>query len=222
MTDRIAAYVFDAYGTLFDVHSAASRHAAEVGPAWERLSELWRTKQLEYNWVESLIGRHPDFWTLTERALDHAMAATGVTGAGLREALLASYRTLDAYPEVPDVLRALRARGARTAILSNGTPEMLATAVRAAGIGALLDAVISVEEIGIFKPDRRVYQLVEKHFGVPPGAVSFQSSNAWDAAGASHFGFRVVWINRAKRPREYAGDPVVEVRDLSALLTLDS
>lgn len=218
----IATYVFDAYGTLFDVHSAASRHAAEVGPAWQQLSELWRTKQLEYNWVESLIGRHPDFWTLTERALDYAMAATGVGGTALRDALLSSYRTLDAYPEVPEVLRALRARGARTAILSNGTPRMLADAVAASGIGDLLDAVLSVEEVGIFKPDRRVYQLVERHFGTRPGEVSFQSSNAWDAAGAGHFGFRVVWINRAGRPREYAGDPVVEVRDLSALLTMDA
>ncbi|WP_448189027.1 haloacid dehalogenase type II [Azospirillum sp. sgz301742] len=217
----IAAYVFDAYGTLFDVHSAASRHAAAVGPQWERLAELWRGKQLEYSWVESLIGRHPDFWALTERALDYAMAATGVPGGELRAALLDAYRTLDAYPEVPDVLAALKARGARTAILSNGTPQMLADAVQAAGIGDLLDAVISVEEIGIYKPDRRVYELAEKHLGVPPAGISFQSSNAWDAAGASAFGFRVVWVNRAGRPREYAGDPVTEVRDLSALVGMD-
>lgn len=217
----LAAYVFDAYGTLFDVHSAASRHAATVGPQWERLSELWRIKQLEYSWTESLIGRHPDFWALTGRALDHAMAATGVPAGELRTQLLQSYGTLDAYPEVPEVLSALRARGARTAILSNGTPQMLADAVQAAGIGDLLDAVLSVEEVGIFKPNRRVYELVEKHLGLPPAAVSFQSSNAWDAAGAAAFGFRVVWINRAGRPREYAGDPVVEVRDLSALVGMD-
>ena len=217
----IAAYVFDAYGTLFDVHSAASRHAGAVGPQWERLAELWRSKQLEYNWVESLIGRHPDFWALTERALDYAMAATGVPGGELRASLLDAYRTLDAYPEVVDVLSALKTRGARTAILSNGTPQMLADAVQAAGIGDLLDAVISVEEIGVYKPDRRVYELVEKHLGVPPAGVSFQSSNAWDAAGASAFGFRVVWVNRAERPREYTDDLVTEVRDLSALVGMD-
>ncbi len=217
----IVAYVFDAYGTLFDVHSAVSRHAAVVGPQWERLSELWRTKQLEYNWVESLIGRHPDFWELTERALDYAMVEAGVPGGELRTELLDSYRSLDAYPEVPEVLEALKTRGARTAILSNGTPQMLADAVQAAGIGDLLDAVISVEEVGIFKPDRRVYELAEKHLGVPPAGISFQSSNAWDAAGASAFGFRAVWVNRIGRPREYAGDPVTEVRDLSALVGMD-
>jgi len=217
----IVAYVFDAYGTLFDVHSAASRNAAAVGPQWERLAEVWRAKQLEYTWVESLMGRHPDFRELTERALDYAMAATGVPGGELRGALLDAYRTLDAYPEVPEILEALKTRGARTAILSNGTPPMLADAVQAAGIGDLLDAVISVEEAGIFKPDRRVYELVEKRLGVPPAGVSFQSSNAWDAAGASAFGFRTVWVNRAGRPREYAGDAVTEVRDLSALIGMD-
>lgn len=217
----IAAYVFDAYGTLFDVHSAAAGNAAAIGPQWDRLSELWRSKQLEYSWVESLIGRHPDFWELTERALDHAMAAAGVPGGELRAALLDSYRTPTAYPEVPDVLAALKNRGARVAILSNGTPQMLADAVQAAGIGDLLDAVISVEEAGIYKPDRRVYELVGKHLGLPPAGVSFQSSNAWDAAGADAFGFRVVWVNRAGRPREYAGNALTEVSDLSALVGMD-
>ncbi|WP_431860807.1 haloacid dehalogenase type II [Azospirillum sp.] len=217
----IVAYVFDAYGTLFDVQSAASRNAAAVGPQWERLAEVWRAKQLEYSWVESLMGRHPDFRELTERALDVAMSAVGVPGGEVRGALLDAYRTLDAYPEVPEVLEALKNRGARLAILSNGTPAMLADAVQAAGIGDLLDAVISVEEVGVFKPNRRVYELVQKHLGVPPAGVSFQSSNAWDAAGASAFGFRTVWVNRAGRPREYPGEAVTEVRDLSALVGMD-
>jgi len=218
----ISAYVFDAYGTLFDVHAAAAKHAAVLGTTWERLSDLWRTKQLEYTWVESLMGRHPDFWAVTERALDHALGTVALRDPGLRAALLSAYRTLEAYSEVPDVLRTLKQRGARTAILSNGSPGMLDDAVQAAGIGDLLDAVISVEEVGIYKPDRRVYELVERHLGVPPHAVSFQSSNAWDAAGAGRFGFQVVWVNRAGRPREYADLPVTEVRNLSALLMLDT
>lgn len=214
-----SVYVFDAYGTLFDVHSAVARLAGRIGADAGRLSALWRAKQLEYSWVRSLMRRHTDFWRLTEDALDFAMAAVPGTDPALRGPLLDAYRTLDAYPEVPAVLAALRGRGALCAILSNGSPEMLADAVGSAGLAELLDAVLSIEDAGIFKPDPSVYGLVLHRFGVRAGEVSFQSSNAWDIAGATAFGFSPVWINRTGQPREYGdiGD-VREARDLTALL----
>ncbi len=214
-----AVYVFDAYGTLFDVHSAVARLRDRLGPDAERLSELWRIKQMEYSWVRSLMHRHRDFWRLTEDALDYALATVGGIDPALRGPLLDAYRALEAYPEVPAVLAALKEKGARLAILSNGSPEMLAAATRSAGLDHLLDAVVSVEEAGIFKPDPRVYRLALDRFAVAPGDISFQSSNAWDAAGASAFGFSVVWINRKGQPREYSDAGRLRVaRDLTALL----
>lgn len=226
-----ALYVFDAYGTLFDVHSAAERAVARIEPRWREISEVWRQKQLEYTWVESLAGGPPggaggqtggrplpDFWELTGRALDVALATYKIAPDLIRPLMLEAYRTLAAYPEVKEVLTALKARGARTAILSNGTAGMLRTAVSAAGIGPLLDAILSVDSVGIYKPDARVYNLVGETFDAAPEEVSFQSSNAWDAAGASGYGFRTVWVNRAGKPREYPDRPVTEVSDLRALL----
>lgn len=212
-------FVFDAYGTLLDVHSATARHTARLGAEAAAFSQTWRTKQLEYSWVSSLMQRYRDFWALTADALDFAMARHGVTDPALRADLLAAYQTLDAYPDVRATLAALRARGHRTAILSNGSPAMLASAVRAAGIEDLLDAVLSVDELRVFKPDPRVYALVGRHLGVATPAVSFQSSNAWDIAGANAFGFRTVWVNRTRQPAEYL--PVGASRviaDLGALL----
>jgi 2-haloacid dehalogenase len=211
-------YVFDAYGTLFDVHSAVARHRDLVGPQADRLSELWRGKQLEYTWVRSLMGAHRDFWSLTQEALDHAAARTGGLSADARLALLDAYRTLSAYPDVRPALEALRAAGHRTAILSNGTPDMLADAVAAAGIGDHLDAVLSIEAAHIFKTDPRTYGLVLRRFDCLPADVSFQSSNRWDIAGAVQAGFAGVWINRTGQPDEY-GD-LAPVRTLSSLAGL--
>jgi 2-haloacid dehalogenase len=217
---RIAkVYVFDAYGTLFDVHSAVARHRATIGPAADRLSELWRTKQLEYSWVRSLVGRYRDFWSLTEDALDFAAAKTGGIAPEARAALLEAYRALDPYPEVREVLGQLKARGAATAILSNGSPAMLEAGVSAAGIGDLLDDVLSVDELKVFKTDPRTYALATRRFEVAPGDVSFQSSNRWDIAGATAFGFRCAWINRASAPDEYRElAPDRTLRDLKGLL----
>ncbi|HZT19661.1 MAG TPA: haloacid dehalogenase type II, partial [Dongiaceae bacterium] len=195
--------VFDAYGTLFDVHSAVARHAGRLGPEADALSRLWRVKQLEYTWVRSLMRRHADFQACTAAALDFALASLGIEDPDLRPALLEAYLRLDAYPEVPGVLRTLREAGLRSAILSNGTPAMLEGAVRAAGLEGLLDACLSVEERGIYKPDPSVYRLATDRFGVAPAEVSFQSSNAWDVAGARAFGFRAVWVTRTKQPDEY-------------------
>ena len=198
-----ATYVFDAYGTLFDVHSAISRHADAIGPEAGRLSEMWRLKQIEYTWNYSLMGRWRDFRDLTAAALDTAAAMHGGLPQGMRGKLLAAYEELDAYPDVAPALKALRARGAKTAILSNGSREMLDNAVRAAGILDLLDAVISVDAVEVFKTSPRVYELVERTLGTKPSQVAFQSSNRWDIAGAKAFGFHVTWVNRTAKPDEY-------------------
>lgn len=201
-------FVFDAYGTLFDVHSAVARHREAIGEEADRLSALWRVKQLEYSWTRSLMSRYRDFWTLTEEALDFAIGSTvGEIPGRLRDELLDAYRTLDAYPEVPGVLAALKARGAATGILSNGSPEMLRQAVDAAGIGEMLDAVLSVDALQLYKTAPRAYRLVDERFGCSPSEVSFQSSNRWDIAGARAYGFRTVWINRTGAPDEYPDLP---------------
>jgi 2-haloacid dehalogenase len=216
----ICACVFDAYGTLFDVHSAVGRLRAQVGDQADALSQLWRTKQLEYSWLRALMGRHADFWQVTGEALDYALARTGVDPT-VRAPLLQAYLTLDAYPEVPEVLRRLRAGGLKTAILSNGEPRMLEAGARSAGIEGLLDAILSVEEVGIFKPEPRVYRLAVERLGVAAGEIAFQSSNAWDVHGAACFGLRPVWINRFGAPPErLPGAPEHELRDLAGLPAL--
>jgi 2-haloacid dehalogenase len=212
------ACVFDAYGTLFDVHSAVRRHAAACGPDADSISALWRQKQLEYSWTRSLMQRHADFWTVTGEALDHALRVHGKDDPGLRRTLMEAYLSLDPYPEVPAMLRRLEQDGVKAAILSNGSPEMLDAAVRSAGIGTLLDGVYSVESVGVYKPDPRVYQLAVEGVGVPKERIWFQSSNVWDAAAAGAFGFNVVWCNRAGAPLEYAwAFAPTEVRSLADL-----
>ncbi len=212
-------YVFDAYGTLFDVHAAAAAQKDAIGPAFETLSQTWRTKHLEYSWIHALTGRDASFWTLTQRSLDFAIASIGGVPAGVRAKLLAAYRQMDAYPEVFQVMKSLKAGGAQLAILSNGDPDMLTDAVTSAGLAGLFDAVLSVRDAGIFKPDMAVYRLVLDRFGGTANDVSFQSSNRWDIAGAEVFGFRTVWVNRRDAPDEYpdmAADHIV--RDLNALI----
>ncbi|MEZ5810838.1 MAG: haloacid dehalogenase type II [Rhizobiaceae bacterium] len=198
-----SAYVFDAYGTLFDVHAAVRKHAGEAGPDGQQLSEIWRAKQLEYSWVRTLMGNYVDFWKLTEQALDFAFAKVPSVDDSLRSKLLDAYWHLDCYEEVPRVLRALKEGGARLAILSNGSPEMLDAAVRSAALDTVLDDVFSVEAIGRFKTVPDVYDMVTTAWRLYPNAVSFQSSNRWDVAGAKKFGFRTVWINRSAQPDEY-------------------
>jgi 2-haloacid dehalogenase len=197
--------VFDAYGTLFDVNAAARAVADEPGREafanlWPRIAADWRTKQLQYTWLRAVTGVHADFWQVTQDGLDWALEAAGLDDPALRDRLLALYRELAAYPEVPDMLRSLRARGIPAAILSNGSPDMLEAAVASAGIADLLDAILSVEAVGVFKPARAVYDLVGARFGTAPGTVLFVSSNGWDAAAATGYGFDAVWVNRAGEP----------------------
>ena len=213
-------YVFDAYGTLFDVHAAIARHRAAAGPDADRFSEIWRAKQLEYTWTLTLAGRYLDFWTLTERALDFAFARCPSVDASLKPKLLDAYLTLAAFADARDVLRGLKRRGEATAILSNGSPQMLAAAVATAGIGGDLDEVLSVDAIRVYKPRPEVYALVTERFRVAPGEVVFASSNRWDVMGAAAFGFRTAWVNRAKMPEEYGPAPAAVLADLDGLMTL--
>lgn len=199
-----AAYVFDAYGTLFNVHAAVARHAGEIGEAGQQLSDIWRRKQLEYSWVRGLMGDSSrDFWDLTEDALDYAFRKVPSADPKLRDALLEAYRDLDTFPEVPATLRTLKEKGARLAILSNGSRDMLHRAARSAGIETFFDGIFSAEECGTYKTAPAVYDMVTTAFRIYPDAVSFQSSNRWDIAGARKFGFRTVWINRSGEPDEY-------------------
>lgn len=196
-------FVFDAYGTLFDVAAAARQVAqghAPVAPLWPALAEDWRRKQLEYSWLRTIMGAHDDFAQVTADALDWALEARGLMDAGLRQALLQAFRRLPAFPEAAAALDALRARGKRLAILSNGSPAMLEEAVGSAGLADRFEAVISVEQAGIYKPAHAVYALVETVTGVPPARVAFVSSNGWDVAGAARFGFTTAWVNRAGAP----------------------
>ncbi len=216
----IRAVVFDAYGTLLDVHAAIARHAGRMGPDWQRISQDWRTKQIEYTWVRSLAGpgEHRDLFALTRDALDWVAARHGITDGALLAEVLDAYRRLAAYPEVPATLQALQTAGLGRAILSNGEPAMLADAVAAAGIGGLLDDVLGVEQVGVFKPDPRVYRLATDRFRLPAEAIAFVSSNPWDAYGARVFGFHVFWINRAGAPDEYGlRGSVQELHDLASL-----
>ena len=215
------AFVFDAYGTLFDVHSAIARHRAAAGPDADRFSEIWRTKQLEYSWTLTLAGRYVDFWTLTERALDYAFARFPSVDRALRPKLLDAYRELEAFPNARATVAKLKSGGAKVAILSNGSPPMLDAAVKASGMTASFDAVFSVDSVRAYKPRPEVYALVTDAFAIAPQDAVFVSSNRWDVMGAATFGFRPFWVNRAKMPDEYADAPPLRViADLTALTTI--
>ena len=217
----VRAFVFDAYGTLFDVHAAVARYRDAAGPEADRFSEIWRLKQLEYAWMLSAAGHYVDFWTLTERALDHAFARCPSVDRALRPALLDCYFKLDAFPDARAALAALKAKDVRTAILSNGSPKMLSAAVENAKLGGELDAVLSVDAIRIYKPQPAVYAMAADALGIAPAEIAFVSSNRWDVMGAAAFGFKCVWVNRANLPDEYPEfAPVKVVRELSALATL--
>ncbi len=216
--ENIGACVFDAYGTLFDVNAAAQQCRDALGDRADELSALWRNRQLEYTWLRSLMQEYVEFWQVTGDGLDYALAALGIEDDALRERLMDIYMRLDAYPEVKDVLTALKAGGIKTAILSNGSPKMLASAVKNAGIEDVLDDTFSVDSIGVYKPHPSVYQMAADGLDVEAGRICFMSSNAWDAAAAANFGFRVVWVNRFGQPQErIPGDPEHEITTLEAL-----
>jgi 2-haloacid dehalogenase len=214
-------FVFDAYGTLFDVHAAGARLRAEAGPDADRLSDIWRAKQLEYTWTLTLAGHYRDFWTLTERALDYALARVPSVDRALKPKLLDAYFTLGAFADARTALDRLKTQGHRLGILSNGSPKMLDGAVQAAGMDGTFEAVLSVDAIKMFKPRPEVYALVTEWFECAPADVSFVSSNRWDVMAGTSFGFRSFWINRTKMPDEYLDFPPVRVlNDLTALADL--
>lgn len=217
----VQACLFDAYGTLFDVHSAVAKEAKALGDKAQAVSATWRQKQLEYTWLRSLMRAHADFWQVTGDALDYALSAQGVDDPALRARLMELYLRLDAYPEVPDTLKRLRTSGRRTGILSNGAPNMLSAAVEAAGLSDLLDDTITVEPVGIYKPDPEVYQLGVTRSGVAAERICFVSANAWDVAGAAHFGFKVAWLNRFGQPPEnLPGKPLAQISTLDEVAGL--
>jgi len=220
----ITTVVFDAYGTLFDVAAAARECASEPGrealaAKWQKLAADWRTKQIEYTWWRAVSDAHTDFWQVTQDGLDFALELNGLDGdAELRERLLALYWQLSAYPEVPAMLAALKSQGFATAILSNGSPDMLNGAVSSAGLGEVLDDVLSVQETGIFKPHKSVYDLVMKRFNCTPEQVLFVSSNCWDACAAVKQGFKTAWVNRAGVPMErLPWTPQITLKDLTTI-----
>ncbi|HEY1997000.1 haloacid dehalogenase type II [Paraburkholderia sp.] len=221
--DSIKACVFDAYGTLFDVHSAVMKHADEVGQHAEALSTVWRQRQLEYSWTRTLMNRYVDFWVLTGEALDFALRSYQLEGrAELKKTLMNAYFELSAYEDAAETLRRLREMGKKVAILSNGNDAMLRAAVSAAGIATVLDACLSVDELRIYKPDPRVYQFACDRLGVLPNQICFVSSNAWDLGGAATSGFNAVRVNRQNGPLEYEFAPlrgqVHALAELPALL----
>ncbi len=217
----VRAAVFDAYGTLFDVASASERAREALGERWQPLAELWRAKQLQYTWLRSLMGRHADFWRVTGDALDFALESLHIDDPALRARLMSLYERLDAYPDARPVLEALRAAGLRLAILSNGAPRMLAAAAEAAGVAPLLDAVLSVEAVGVYKPSPSVYRLALDHLRLWPNEVLFVSANGWDACGAKALGLRVAWCNRTGQPAERIPEPPdAVVRSLAELPAL--
>jgi len=215
---RCKAVVFDAYGTLFDV-AAPSRDL--LGQQAETVSQLWRRKQLEYSWLRSLMGRHADFAQVTADALSYAMEVAGISDEVLTQKLLAAYRKLPAYDDAKATLARLRAKGLKLAILSNGSPEMLTPMVEAAGLTRALDMVLSVEDVGVFKPHAKVYALACERLALMPAEIGFVSANGWDAAGAASFGFAVAWLNRRHEPVDrLPARPATQLHSLSELATL--
>jgi len=214
----VRACVFDAYGTIFDFAPAGERCTDALAGEAARLTALWRDKQLQYSWLRAVQSRHADFWEVTGDALDFALETLGLTEPGLRERLMQLYLALDPFPEVPEMLRRLRAAGLWTAILSNGSPEMLSAAVENAGLVGLFDHVLSVELVVVYKPHPKVYRLACDRLSLDAGAILFISSNAWDVHAASAFGMGTVWCNRYGQRRErLPGRPDREIGSLAEL-----
>ena len=219
--DDISACVFDAYGTLFDVHSAAAQHSHRLAEKETAVSELWRAKQLQYTWLRSLMGAYSDFWTVTENSLDYALATYGIRDSSLRADLMNSYLNLNCFDEVLNVLKVLKENDIKVAILSNGSPAMLDPVAKNSGVAEYLDACISVDSKQIYKPSAVVYQMPCDIFGINPSQVSFQSSNCWDAIGGAFFGYKVAWCNRyGQQLDQLPGTPQAEIRNLTELLPL--
>ncbi len=215
---NVKACIFDAYGTLFDIHAPTAAIADELGDKAQSLSDMWRAKQLQYTWLRSLMDAYTDFWQVTGDALDYALAAHDIDNPDIRQRLMDLYLTIDAYPDAVATLQQLKDAGYATGILSNGSPDMLAAAVKNSGLAPVLDKVLSVQDVGVYKPSARVYQLAVDRTGVSPQEICFVSANAWDVSGSAAFGFQVAHLNRFSQPEErLPGIPKAVIKSLSDL-----
>ena len=217
---NIKALVFDAYGTLFDVNSAANKCKEKIGEDWEKFANFWRTTQLEYTWLRSLMGRHRDFWKITEDSLDKSMKVFGVD-KNMKNELLNLYKVLSPYPEVKNVLESLKEQNFKLAILSNGTPALLNELVTSNNLNNLFDDLFSVEEVKVFKPDSKVYEIPTKKYNIKANQITFLSANTWDVSGGGNFGYNSVWVNRDKSKFDLLDyQPKNEVSSLKQLLDI--
>ena len=192
---NVKAIIFDAYGTLFDVNSAAEKCKDKIGDKWEGFANYWRTTQLEYTWLRSLMKRHKDFWQITEDSLDKSMNAFNIDKS-MRNELLDLYKTLNTFPEVKDVLNKLKEKNYKLAILSNGTPSLLNELVKSNNIENIFDDIFSIEDVGVYKPDSRVYDIPTKKYKLQKNEVAFLSANTWDVSGGGNYGYNAIWVNR--------------------------
>ena len=217
---NVTACVFDAYGTLFDVNSAAAKCKEKLGDKWENFANAWRTTQLEYTWLRSLMKKHKNFWQITEDSLDHAMATFNID-KNMRKELLNLYKELSPYPEVKECLEALKSKKIKIAILSNGTPDLLKGLVESNNIQSYFDNIISVEDVKIYKPDPKVYEMPIKKYNCKPENICFLSSNTWDVSGGGVFGYNAVWVNRFNKIFDKLGyNPQYIINNLNQLLEL--
>ena len=217
---NIKAIIFDAYGTLFDVNSAAEKCKDKIGDKWEAFANYWRTTQLEYTWLRSLMKRHKDFWQITEDSLDKSMSVFKIDNS-MRDELLNLYKILSPFEEVPEVLKSLKEKNFKLAILSNGTPSLLNELVQTNNLNNLFDDIFSIEEVGIFKPDSKVYDIPLKKYKIEKNKVAFLSANTWDVSGGGNYGYNSIWVNRNNNifdKLDYS--PQNEIKNLNGLLDI--
>ena len=217
---NIKAIIFDAYGTLFDVNSAAEKCKDKIGNKWENFANYWRTTQLEYTWLRSLMKRHKNFWQITEDSLDKSMNAFNIDKS-MRDELLDLYKILNTFPEVKDVLKKLKEKNYKLAILSNGTPALLNELVKNNNIENIFDDIFSIEDVGIYKPDSRVYDIPTKKYQIQKNEVAFLSANTWDVSGGGNYGYNAIWVNRNNNIFDNLDyKPKNEVKNLNHLLDI--
>ena len=218
--ENIKAIIFDAYGTLFDVNSAAEKCKDKIGDKWEGFANYWRTTQLEYTWLRSLMDRHKDFWQVTGDSLDKSMNKFKIDPT-MKNELLDLYKTLSPFPEVPEVLNLLKEKKYKLGILSNGTPSLLSKLVKSNNLDNIFDDIFSIEEVGVYKPDSKVYDMPIKKYKIQKNEVAFLSANTWDVSGGGNYGYNAIWVNRNKNIFDNLDyKPNSEIKDLSELLSL--
>ena len=217
--ENVKAIIFDAYGTLFDVNSAAEKCKDKIGDKWEPFANFWRTTQLEYTWLRSLMGRHKDFWQVTEDSLDKSMKAFNID-TSMKNELLNLYKILSTYKEVPETLKALKEKKFKLAILSNGTPSLLNELVKSNNLKNLFDDIFSIEEVGVYKPNSKVYDIPIKKYKIEKNEVAFLSANTWDVSGGGNYGYQSIWVNRNDNIFDNLDfKPKLEIKNLSRLLS---